>query len=102
MLREVSNGLRLGPKSGLSQVLTYGQAFAAAAGTLRRHQPELTVEAADLDAAANGLLQAGWACRQLGPNLRGFLPPLPWLAPGRACAAAAIRPDRGRRALRRR
>lgn len=61
--------------------IAYGQAFAAAASTLRHHQPGLPVEAADLDAAASGLMQGGWACRQLGPSLRGFLPALPWLDP---------------------
>jgi hypothetical protein len=59
--------------------VAYGQAFIASSAMLRRHQPGLSVEAADLDAAGGGLTQSGWACRQLAPNLRGFLPALPWL-----------------------
>lgn len=61
--------------------MTYGQAFATVASMLREHQPRLTTEAIDMDAASAGLMQAGWACRSLAPNLRGMLPPLPWLPP---------------------
>jgi hypothetical protein len=57
---------------------SWGQAMVAASALLRRHQPDMVVEAADFDAAGAGLNQAGYAARALAPGLRGFLPVTPW------------------------